>query len=140
MLSILSIACIAQSDSHLDSYSIQIGAYKHLPDHLIKAVEKFGSIHTLKSDGLTRISVGNFNKRSKAQELLLHLKQAGYHDAFISRLSINTAKSSREEARPSDTISEMDKYSNLSKSDKEKAVFINGKLHLKEGNQFIPVL
>ena len=140
MLSILSIACLAESEPHTRAYSIQIGAYKNLPDDLIKTVEKFGDVHTHQSGDLTRISIGNFRSRSKAQEFLLLIHQAGYQDAFISRLNTISTTSNRQKTHQSDSISEMTKFSNLSNADKDKAVFIHGKLHLKEGNQFIPVL
>lgn len=140
LLLILGIASFANSDPQSSTYSVQIGAYKNLSENLIKKVEKFGKIHTSNYGEITRINIGNFDSRSKAQELLVQIKQAGYQDAFISRINTISASSNHQELHQSDSISEMTKYSNLSNIDKDKAVFIHGKLHLKEGNLFIPVL
>ncbi|MDW3095350.1 MAG: SPOR domain-containing protein [Gammaproteobacteria bacterium] len=124
----------------MSTYSIQIGAYKNPPENLIKRVEKFGVIHTSKFGDITRVNVGSFKSRSKAQEFLLNIQEAGYQDAFISRLNMISATSNLQETHQSDSTSEMTKFRNLSNTDKDKAVFINGKLHLKEDNKFIPVL
>ncbi|MFK8026908.1 MAG: SPOR domain-containing protein [Gammaproteobacteria bacterium] len=141
---IILLTCIATAEPYADTYSVQIAAYKQLPDKLVKSVEQYGSVHISHHGELSRVSVGNFAHKSAAEKLLSQLKQAGYKDAFISR--INTQPSSIENPNkphasetPSSPTSEMAKFRNLSKSDKDRAVFINNRLHLKEGNRFILV-
>lgn len=137
------MACIAQEDQSSSSYSVQIATYKNLPKSFVSSAEKYGSVHTSQSGGLTRVSVGNFDNRNAAQDLLSQLKQAGYEDAFISRTGSSMSSNqphdnSHHHASPS-SGSEMAKFRNLPDSEKERAVFVDGKLHLKEGSSFIPV-
>ncbi len=143
-MSLILLPCIVTAEPHIDTYSVQIAAYKQLPEKLVKSVEQYGSIHISHHGELTRVSVGNFAHKSAAEKLLLQLRQAGYKDAFISH--INTHSSSIEnQSNPhgnethSSPMSEMTKFRSLPKSDKDRAVFINGRLHLKEGKRFILV-
>ena len=144
LFTIINMPFSAQADQHDGPYSVQIAAYKILPDDFIESAEKYGSVHTSLLGELTRVSVGNFDDRSTAQSLLSQLKQVGYKDAFISRISSsmtsnqNPSKTHHRQSQ-SNPISEMAKFRNLPDADKESAVFIDGKLHLKEGNRFIPV-
>ncbi len=141
---IISITCISQAEQHTGSYSVQIAAYKYLPDNFIKSAEKYGSVHTSHLGELTRVSVGNFENKNAALELLLQLKKAGYDDAFINHIS-SSMISNRSQISPqpyqhenhASPSSEMTKFRNLSEAEKERAVFIDGKLHLKQGNRFM---
>jgi hypothetical protein len=135
LISIISISCIAQTEQHAESYSVQIAAYKNLPDNFIKSVKKYGSVHTSQLGELTRVSVGNFENKSAALELLLQLKKSGYEGAFIRHMSSSIASNQSQNS----PRSEMAKFRTLSEPEKERAVFINGKLHFKQGNQFIAV-
>ena len=135
LLLIISMACITQADQHSSSYRVQIAIYKNLPEDFVASAEKFGSVHTSQAGELTRVSVGSFSNRSEAQDLLSQLKQAGYEDAFISQTGSRMTNTQHQES-PS---SEMAKFRNLSDAEKDRAVFVDGKLHLKEGNRFIPI-
>ena len=137
-LLIFSMVCIAQSDQHASAYTVQIATYRNLPNNFLTSAEAFGEVHTSQADDLTRVSVGSFNDRNEAQKLLSRLKQAGYEDAFINRLATSSAASTQHN-NATHHSSEMAKFRNLSDAEKDRAVFVDGKLHLKEGNQFIPV-
>jgi len=135
------MACITHADQHSISYSIQIATYKNLPENFVASAEKYASVHTSQSGGLTRVSVGRFNNRSEAQDLLSQLKLAGYEDAFISQTgsSMTSTLHHDDSHHQKSPGSEMAKFRNLSPSEKDRAVFVDGKLHLKQGDKFIPV-
>mgnify|MGYP006121716019 FL=1 len=137
------MACIAQADPSSSSYSVQIGTYKSLPKNFVGSAEKYGRVYTSQSGDLTRVSVGGFDNRNAAQNLLSQLKQAGYEDAFISHtgssMSSNQPHDKAHHQASPGSGSEMAKFRNLPESEKERAVFVDGKLHLKEGSSFIPV-
>jgi hypothetical protein len=143
LLSMISMAYIAQADQSSSSYSVQIATYKNLPKNFVESAEKYGRVHTSQNGGLTRVSIGDFDNRNAAQNLLSQLKRAGYEDAFISRtnssMSSNQPQDNSHHHASPDSGSEMAKFRNLPDSEKERAVFIDGKLHLKEGSDFIPV-
>ncbi|MFK7794853.1 MAG: SPOR domain-containing protein [Gammaproteobacteria bacterium] len=138
-LLIISIASSAQAHQHANSYSVQIATYRNLPNNFLTSAEAFGEVHTSQANGLTRVSIGSFSNRNEAQALLSQLKKAGYEDAFISHLGASSSPSSSEHNNPTSPSSEMAKFRNLSDAEKDRAVFVDGKLHLKEGNQFIPI-
>ncbi len=137
------MACIAQADQSSSLYSVQIATYKNLPENFVESAEKYGSVHTSQGEGLTRVSVGDFDSRNAAQNLLSQLKQAGYEDAFIKRtgsiMSSNQHHDNSHDHPSPGSGSQMAKFRNLPDSEKERAVFINGTLHLKQGSGFIPV-
>lgn len=146
MLSVLSIACIAHADKHASDYTVQIATYRTLPNNFVKSAEEFGEVLTSQAGDLTRVSIGSFNTKDQAQELLSRLRQAGYKDAFIKRTdadvtahSSHASNSTHHHDHHSLPGSEMEKLRNLSATDKERAVFLDGKLHLKDGNKFILV-
>lgn len=144
LTTIIFLTCIVIAEPLTGSYSVQIGSYKQLPDKFPKSVEQYGSVHITPHAELTRVSVGNFNNKSNAEKLLSRLKQAGFKDAFISRITTESSSIQNQITRqkiknPSSATSEMAKFRNLTKSEKDRAVFLNGKLHLKEGKQFILV-
>lgn len=74
------------ADQHAESYTVQVAAYKSLPDNFIESAERFGAVHTSLSGELTLISTGKFSNRSAAQKLLSRLKRAGYEDAFVQNI------------------------------------------------------
>ncbi len=145
MLAISSMTFIAQAGHHGNAYTVQIATYKNLPTNFLTSAEAFGDVHTSQTGELTRVSVGSFNSRSEAQALLSRIKQAGYDDAFINQLGTSNAanrshsSSSSQDSFQANPSSEMAKFRNLPEAEKDRAVFVDGKLHLKDGNQFIPV-
>ena len=141
LLTVISITSIANADQHSGSYSVQIATYKNLPENYVASAEKFGRVYTSHTNRLTRVSVGKFDSRNKALDLLSQLKQAGYQDAFISRTESSAASAHQHDNshHHDSPESEMAKFRDLPDADKEHAVFVDGKLHLKEGSRFIPV-
>lgn len=139
---IFSLACLFPGSLTIHAqeptsfYTIQIGAYLYPPANLLNSTEKFGQVFTRQTGGLTRISVGSFNNRNDAQRLLSEIQQFDHPDAFIALITLQPTSTKQSSG---ETISEMEKFRLLSDAEKAKAIFYNGKLHLKENNQFTPV-
>lgn len=67
-------------------FAIQIGTYKQFADDAKQSVSRFGVVHVLTYENLSRVTVGEFTSRQQAAELLQQLKQAGFEDAFIRKV------------------------------------------------------
>jgi hypothetical protein len=141
LLAIINLIFPVQAEQHYGSYTVQIAAYKILPDNFIRSAEKYGSVYTARTGELARISVGRFDNRSAAQVLLSLLRQSGYEYAFIHRIDPDITSNENHDSthHHANSSSEMAKFRSLSGADKDRAVFIDGKLHLKSDNRFIPV-
>tara|TARA_R110002096_G_scaffold120186_3_gene260306 strand:- start:241 stop:672 length:432 start_codon:yes stop_codon:yes gene_type:complete len=129
------IASATGSDQNSGLFTVQVAAYKHLPKDFVESVERYGTVNVSENGQVTRVSVGQFDNKLSAEELLTQLRQAGYTDAFISHRRPITSDNQHQR----DPSGAMAKFRKLPDTDKDRAVFIDGKLHLKDGKQFILV-
>lgn len=83
VLMVWSLQAIAEPN---DIFAVQIGTYKQFAAEAKQSVSRFGVVHVLTYDNLSRVTVGEFTSRQKAAELLQQLKQAGFEDAFIRKI------------------------------------------------------
>ena len=67
-------------------FAVQIGTYKQFAAEAKQSVSRFGIVHVLTYENLSRVTVGEFTSRDKAIELQQQLKQAGFEDAFIRKI------------------------------------------------------
>ena len=67
-------------------FAVQIGTYKQFAAEAKQSVSRFGVVHVLTYENLSRVTVGEFTSRQEAAELLQQLKQAGFADAFIRKI------------------------------------------------------
>lgn len=132
---------VANTSAHgnkTSNFSIQIGAYHQVSKALTDSLEQYDNVSTEYANNLTRVLLGKFNSKQEAELLLNRLKEDGYNDAFIR--SIGTSSESTNQGhshgRADRDYTELDL---LDPSDKPFAVYLDGKLHLKKGDTFIPV-
>ena len=137
--SLLLAAVVVASPGALADYTVQIGAYAK-PELADRAgARNVAEVHFLEStSGLTRIVVGRFRSSAEAQPALDALKAAGYHDAFISRVSGDLLSAGDEplRMRVSPARDSRRDWTHLSKELRAKLVLLDGLPYIKEGDTF----
>lgn len=128
---------------HAESYGVQIGTYRNPDRDLIEdRVEDIGEIHTsMTATGLTRFHIGSFASLSEAEDALQRLQGAGFEDAFIlGQVDPQLAGAEADErAEPSLPQGDSALLSSLSEEERRSVVYLDGRLHKKIGDQFIPL-
>jgi len=97
-----------------DKYTIQVGAYRESTDHILAQAHSLGEVSTRASGTLTFVSIGKYESRDSANADLYRIQTGGFSDAFV-------------------------KLDKLTDEEKKNAVILDGKLHIKRGNDFIPI-
>lgn len=140
---------IVSSASNADHLSIQVASLTQSNPIFLKEMEAFGKVQTISSGNFTRVLVGNYHDQNSANQALERLVQRGLNDAFITKLTANTEHPHSHDQEHSlsaenhghthlpDQINQ--KIAELTPEQREKVVLLDGKLHLKEGDQFIPL-
>ncbi len=143
-----------------DDYGVQVGAFEVIDPAFIDKLVGYGEIIELSNDGLTRVIVKAGNSRADNEYLLKTLQDAGFGDAFIRSLGatseVNASYKRGRKVNPSDHdinssgehlhngqshrhIEEDAAWLRLSPEERRNAVYLDGKLHLKQGDEFIPL-
>lgn len=139
-----------------EGYGVQIGAYQSVSPQLMEELAEYGRIVQEPYVGLTRIIVTSTGELNDTETLLRNLKNNGFSDAYIKKIgahaevnasytqrkSSHSHDSSSSHSHGSDTHRHIDsdpKWQRLTAEQRSKAVYLDGKLHLKEGSRFIPV-
>ncbi len=148
---LLLVALAVSGVAHADSFNVQIGAYRNPDVNGIEVPANIGEVQrTTGPGGLTRLMVGPFAGRELAEKARDELKAAGFKGAFIrSTLDASTAttQSPTEYTAPrvsvehESGISERDLaiVAKLSEDERRALVYLDGRLHRKVGDDFIPL-
>lgn len=139
----LLIACA--SGAQASDYVVQIGAFsKDVSDYLEPARSYGQIVERQTSSGATSYSVGPFASESDARTAL-DLLQEHYPDAFVRQHQGDAATiaSSRTTTSPviarTGNLSNAQTLANLTAEERERVVYLDGILHVKEGDEFIPL-
>lgn len=128
-----------------DEYSVQIGAFESPEPSFAEAAEKIGKLYETRSPtGLTRIQVGRYASLEEANVALRALAGAGYADAYVVNKSARLDAAAREaRTRTGSTVStrgdDPNILANVPAELRERTVLLDGRLHVIEGNRFIPL-
>jgi len=126
------------------SYTVQIGTYRN-PDHTViedRMPEDIGEIRTATTaSGLTEFLVGSFGTFSEAEDALERLQGAGFDDAFVRRQGDSPRGSGGTVTDEESNLPQDDRalLSSLSEEERRSVVYLDGRLHRKIGDQFIPL-
>ncbi|MEO1576112.1 MAG: SPOR domain-containing protein [Pseudomonadota bacterium] len=129
---------VVAGHARADTYDVQIGAFKRPDASALTVPAGVGELRGVQGDdGLTRFVVGPFTSRAAADDARDQLRAAGYPGAFV-RMDTNGAAQLQE--RPAAFVAE-EPTASVSMSDDEpgELVTLDGKLHRKIGDRFIPV-
>ncbi|MFK7898181.1 MAG: SPOR domain-containing protein [Myxococcota bacterium] len=138
-----------------DEYSVQIGAFERPDPNFAAAAEEIGKLYQSRNvNGVTRIQIGRYGSLEEANVALRALNGAGYTDAYVvnksarlsdsveaGQLGQTTSRSSRTAAITS-TRSRRDEsalMANVPDELRGRTVLLDGRLHVMEGNRFIPL-
>jgi len=142
------------SSVNADNFGIQIGAYKNLSEEALERANALGDLQTVQSGNFTRVLVGSYSSRKDAQAQLSSIQAKGYTDAFVTTINRSSSTQAHSHAVSASHNSSHvssghghthlpnhinSKLSGLSNEELSKAVILDGKLHFKEGDRFIPV-
>ena len=128
-------------------YAVQLEASKSPDLNRYQALSVHGSLYTVAaSNGYTRTRLGPYENKSKALDVLDKVKAAGYADAFIAKQQNNdiTASVASHPVKRQYDIENFDvktlkEWKMLTPEQQANLVYLDGKLHVKNGNKFTPL-
>ena len=142
-----SILLIFTAAVYAESYYVQLGAYRDPSNANLSSTGSLGQLEQRAgAGGLTRIRIINIESKTAASEVLVQAKEQGFSDAYIGERSSRgnsnktasnsmsipaySGPSDRRISAARDKVSP-EQYGNI--------VYLDGKLVLKEGNEFRPL-
>ena len=129
-------------------YTIQIGAFQEPNRSFVQSAGTLGEVRSARTgDGYLRYTVGTFSSVREAQTLLTSLQSMGYGDAFVRPMStdsrpLGAATRDNEQANVEVSVagnSDDMLLRSLSPEERAKVVYLDGVLHIKEGDAFTPL-
>jgi hypothetical protein len=154
MSSVIIVSSFIATAAMAGNYGVQVGAFKNVPSDLVNILDAFDEVTTIQGTSTTSIIVGQYNTFSEAKLVLAELADAGYTDAFVRDIDKARAQSLGKASSYSNTNATIGNYANespfssavekakfysLSPQEQRNAVILDGKLHLKQGDSFLPV-
>ncbi|MFK8030016.1 MAG: SPOR domain-containing protein [Gammaproteobacteria bacterium] len=153
---VLMLALFITSATYADSFDVQIGAFRYPDASKMKLPAGVGELRSTSGpNGFTRFVVGPYDTRSAAKQALAELRAAGYGSAFIratrnridayevdSRTSTPTAQTytaSQQSTSSGPTQRELDQLMRLTEEERRNVVYLDGRLHKKVGDEFVPL-
>ena len=128
-----------------DNYVIQVGAFHKVSEQTLSTVASYGNYQQEQSGSLTRLTVGSFQYRQDAEKQLVDIKK-DYPEAFVRMVDGGKNKEhhhsneqSSDHQHPHFSGPEMEKWQHLTEGQRAHAVYLDGKLHLKYGDDFTPI-
>lgn len=131
-----------------EEYSVQIGAFRDVAPSFTQGAEKVGKLYKTKTaSGITRIQVGRFASKEEAAIAKTALLGAGYADAFVVRKGVAAVRAAPTEKRARGSESSVlrpsaavrDPLAGVPEDLRDRVVILDGRLHVVEGDRFIPL-
>ncbi|MEM6708804.1 MAG: SPOR domain-containing protein [Pseudomonadota bacterium] len=158
---LVGLVAIALSPLVSADYSVQIGAFRNPSESFVAAARSVGTVYAVeRSNGVRAIMVGNFADRSDADSARETLMET-YPGAFVttasptavqfaeatgaSTLANNSPAQAQSSAtgangvRRTSNATEAALLDGLTEEERRRVVYLDGKLHLKNGNDFTPL-
>ncbi len=151
------LALFATGIAWAERYTIQIGAFSTPSERFAEAARREGSLYyTPRAGGMVALSLGRYDSFASAQDELARLQDL-YPNAYVRRADPDAAlrwptgaadviatasgdapardpKPTRDASSTDDAI-----LATLSEAERKNVVYLDGKLHVKEGNRFTPL-
>ena len=115
-----------------DNYVIQIGIYRNPPNEMIEQAKQLGVVNTLWVNKLTYIIVGEFDEKSTALVKLNEIRQAGFSDAFVRHVGHSDQLFDHEH-------NDIDRFNLLTQELNAEALYLNGKMHIRQDTHYISI-
>lgn len=146
-LTLLTIALFT-SQVYANEYAIQLEASKAPELSRYQQLDTLGQLYTTPTGtGYTRARLGPFSNKEDALDALNKVHAAGYQDAFLAKenrdnetqsLSSNPVSSNPEDIYNFD-VKTLPVWQKLTTQQRENLVYLDGKLHIKNGDDFTPI-
>ncbi len=151
-LALASIMLAVSIPAMAEHFGVQVGAYRSLSDSTLEQASALGSVTKVSAGELTTVVIGQFESYESALQALDNIKANGFADAFVRRLP-------HSEPAPSDVSHAGDyeshshggvehvhlpsdieqRLARMTEEQRKDIVILDGKLHRKVGEQFIPL-
>lgn len=138
LLTLISGHCIA------DQYAIQLEASKAPRLERFESLSKLGTLYTeAAGNGYIRTRIGPYESKKLALDVLNEVHAAGYTAAIITQqknsYEILPSVSSQQFDIQSFDVKTLKEWSMLTQEQQSNLVYLDGVLHVKNGNRFIPL-
>ncbi len=152
LLSIVAASGFVAAPAFSSQYAVQLEASKSPNLNRFESLKVYGQLYTVDANnGYTRTRIGPYENKNKALEVLKEVHAAGFQDAFIAKQKSEDAispaavsKSSNHAGKHNYDIETFDvrtlkEWKMLSAEQQANLVYLDGKLHVKDGNRFTPL-
>ncbi len=131
-------------------YTIQVGAFKNPSQSYAENLRSYGEVNSSQSSsGVTVFTVGRYSSVDEAKSDLNRIA-SDYPGAFVRNLPSSASStgniSSTRSPAPSKAATQSSRktpdtqlWESLSESERRRVVYLDGVLHLKQGDQFVPL-
>ena len=127
-------------------FTIQVGAFKNPSDAFANQVREYGEVNTAQRDNnITLFTVGRYDSVDSAKQELDRIRGA-FPGAFIRNMPAAARRSQASTPRETAVANETDSaipdaqiWESLSAAERSRVVYLDGVLHLKQGDQFVPL-
>lgn len=131
-------------------YAVQLEASKTPQPEKFSTLSIHGNVYTeAASNGYIRTRLGPYNSKGRALEVLNEVHQAGYPNAIIAKHQSNssttitpaiTSKSAKHKYDIENfDVKTLEEWKMLTPEQQNNLVYLDGKLHVKNGDSFIPL-
>ncbi len=132
------LMCFA-SQIHAGQFAIQLTASKTPQLAPFMQLEEFGNLYTTDAgNGFIRTRLGTFSGKQAALEALAKVHAAGHSNAFLVNADSDTG-AIVENSSPTNYLQDSTKWQMLSAEQQANVVNLDGTLHVKNGDDFIPL-
>lgn len=151
MKKILILLTLITGSAWASQYAVQLEASKSPSLDRYKDLSEYGRLYTVAANnGYTRTRLGPYENKSKALDVLDKVQAAGYTDAFIAKQqngdttpSVSSSVKSHTSKRQYDIenfdVKTLKEWKMLTPEQQANLVYLDGILHVKNGNKFIPL-
>ncbi|MFK8015213.1 MAG: SPOR domain-containing protein [Gammaproteobacteria bacterium] len=148
------LAFFLSSAVYAENFDVQIGAFENPDVARIQLPANIGELRSTSGpNGLTRFVVGPYSSRAEADAARDRLRESGFAGAFVRATAgtryevsqpapvqaVNASTESYAASEPSASQRDLDTLMSLSDEERRDLVYLDGKLHRKVGDEFIPI-
>ncbi len=153
-LSLIALTILGCNIARAAEFTIQVGAFKNPSQAFADEVRQYGEVNTAQnSNGITVFTVGRYNSKDSAKADLDRVR-AKYPGAYLRNMPSaarqQTASPSitavqQTNAAPRNTVAaasatpEAALWESLTDAERRRVVYLDGVLHLKQGDNFVPL-
>lgn len=135
---------VAAAPSIANDYVVQFGALKQPYEAYSEKAHRIGRVYTVTTtSGFTLYKMGPFESGASAIEAMGQLRSLGYLDAYIkddsSKPEAITPRMANSTSKTSKDVDPRMAVAALPDAVRSKIVYVDGVLHVKEGDQFTPL-